>query len=98
MSTFGARDTARGRIKLFGGARRSRLAHTTAGDMVAVPPEYVRGLDPELEGRLAEAGALYLHVRPRDYHGDATPHLAIHSAAWRRDLVLEEIAEWHRGW
>jgi len=75
---------------------RPRVAHNT-GEFVPVPPEYVRGLDPELGGRVAEAGELVVYVRPPHYHGDTTPHLAIRSLDWRRDLILEEIAEWHRG-
>jgi hypothetical protein len=76
---------------------RVRLGRSNAGDYGQVPPEYVHRLDSRLEGRLAAAGGLYVQVRPRDYHGDATPHLAIYSEAWRRELVLEEIAEWYRG-
>jgi hypothetical protein len=75
---------------------RAQLVHN-AGEFVPVSPEYVNGLSPSLAGRLAEEGELVVYVRDSD-HGDATPHMAIRSLAWRRDLVLEDIAEWHQGW
>jgi hypothetical protein len=74
---------------------RARLA-ANAAEFVPVPPEYVRGLDAELPGRLAEVGELVVYVRDSD-HGDGIPHLAIRSLAWGHDLVLEDITEWHRG-
>jgi hypothetical protein len=74
---------------------RARLAGN-ASEFVPVPPEYVRGLDAGLPGRLAELGELIVYVRDSD-HGDGIPHLAIRSMAWARDLVLEDIAEWHLG-
>src|SRR5262249_31600577 len=64
---------------------RARLADN-ASESVPVPPEYVRGLDPGLPGRLAEVGELVVYVRDSD-HGDGVPHLAIRSLAWGKDLV-----------
>jgi hypothetical protein len=75
---------------------RTRLVHNTA-EFVPVPPEYVRNLDRWLESRLADAGELVVYVRALD-HGDTIPHLAIRSLHWGKDVVLEEISEWHQGW
>ena len=61
------------------------------------PPADVRGLDAGVAARLAEAGGWAVHVRPRSYDGDNTPHLAIGSRSLPYALILEDISEWYRG-
>jgi len=73
-------------------AWRERLARNT-GEFEPIPPEFPRAVDPALPDRLAAAGRWVIHVRPRDYHGDASLFLAIRSLTWNRDVMLMEFDE-----
>jgi hypothetical protein len=76
---------------------RARLIGNT-GEYVPLAADAIRGEGPALAQQVAEAAPLAVHVRPSDNHGDATPHLAVRSLAWGRDVVLEDISDWHPGW
>lgn len=74
-----------------------RLTQNT-GEFVPVTAWEAVGVDPAVWARIAEFGPVVVHVRSADYHGDVTTHLAIRILAWGRDVVLEDISDWHPGW
>jgi hypothetical protein len=77
--------------------RRRLIAHSP-GTFTPLTTEDIRLGDSVLEGPVASVSPLAIHVRTRDYHGDATPHLAIRSLVWNWDVLLEDISDWHPGW